>query len=77
MSDNDFAKQLWEEYRKVKNENEKLKKENSWLKKIFKLALGDRVLVVREKEINSMSDPVFDLAENLENDLLIRTLKKG
>jgi hypothetical protein len=77
MGDKDFAKQLWEEYRKLKNENQRLKKENIWIKKVLEMALGGRVLVVREKEINSMPEPVFNLDENLENDLLISIIKKG
>ena len=77
MNDNNFAKQLWEEYRKLKNENQRLKKENVWIKKVLEMALGGRVLVVREKEIDSMPEPVFNLDENLENDLLISIIKKG
>lgn len=77
MGDKDFAKKLWEEYRKLKNENQRLKKENIWIKKVLEMALGGRVLVVREKEINSMPEPVFNLDENLENDLLISIIKKG
>jgi hypothetical protein len=58
--------------KKVKEQEEEIR----WLKKVLELALGDRVIVVREEELNSMPDPIFDLDENLNDELIIRTLRR-
>jgi hypothetical protein len=61
--------------KKVKEQEEEIR----WLKKVLELALGDRVIVVREEELNSMPDPIFDLAENLnahQQHQIIRRNKK-
>lgn len=58
--------------KKVKEQEEEIR----WLKKVLELALGDRVIVVREEELNSMPDPIFDLAENLNDELLVSILRR-
>jgi hypothetical protein len=58
--------------KKVKEQEEEIR----WLKKVLELALGDRVIVVREEELNSMPDPIFDLAENLNDELLVRAIRR-
>lgn len=58
--------------KKVKEQEDEIR----WLKKVLELALGDRVIVVREEELNSMPDPIFDLAENLNDELLVRAIRR-
>jgi len=58
--------------KKVKEQEEEIR----WLKKVLELALGDRVIVVREEELDSMPDPIFDLAENLNDELLVRIMRR-
>ena len=58
--------------KKVQEQQEEIR----WLKKVLEIALGDRVVVVREEELNSMPDPIFDLAENLNDELLVRAIRR-
>ena len=58
--------------KKVREQEDEIR----WLKKVLELALGDRVIVVREEELNSMPDPIFDLAENLNDELLVRAIRR-
>ncbi len=51
-------------------------KEIRWLKKVLELALGDRVIVVREEELERMPEPIFDLDENVDNNLLVRVIRR-
>lgn len=54
--------------KKVSEQEEEIR----WLKKVLELALGDRVIVVREEELERMPEPMFDLDENVDNNLLVR-----
>lgn len=58
--------------RKVQEQQEEIR----WLKKVLELALGDRVIVVREEELERMPEPIFDLDENVDNNLLVRVTRR-
>lgn len=58
--------------KKVKEQEEEIR----WLKKVLEIAIGDRVIVVREEDLYSMPDPIFDLAENLNDELLVRAIRR-
>lgn len=58
--------------KKVQEQQEEIR----WLKKVLELALGDRVIVVREEELERMPEPIFDLDENLNDELIVRAIRR-
>lgn len=60
----------------LKREVQEQQEEIRWLKKVLELALGDRVIVVREEELERMPEPIFDLDENVDNNLLVRVIRR-
>lgn len=60
----------------LKKTVQKKEDEIRWLKKVLELALGDRVIVVREEELKRMPEPMFDLNENLNNELIVRIIRR-
>lgn len=59
----------------LKAKVKQLEADNKWLKKVVELALGDRVLVISNDEIEKMREPAFELSENCSNDLIVRIVK--
>ena len=72
----EFTLNKMRECNALKKTVRKQAEEIRWLKKVLELALGDRVIVVREEELERMPEPLFDLNENLNNELIVRIIRR-